>query len=955
MQCVTSLTVPHFPRKGVLCFALWAALATAHAADTDPTLAASLSDHFERATRYFAEGEPVSAVIELKNALQIRPDHVPSLVLIGEIYLDQGLGDAAEASFRRSLDHGADPSRVRVLLGRSLLAQRKSRELLEEVTADGLDPNAKAEIFALRAGAHLLFSNVDDAVRELEAAARVAPSVLSTRLVWTSVFIHRRQLDQADAYAERLLVDAPRVSGAWKAAGTVSHARGRFEEALTRYSRAVELDPRNGDARLARLSILIELARDDQSAEDLLYFAEHYPNEPRANYLRALKLARGGDELGARTELSRTTYFLSTFDDGVLQRQDVPLLVIGAMAHFGLGQFEQSIQYANQYLSLRPEDVTVRRLLGDALIRTGQFSDAIDTLQPALEESPDDPLLLSLAATAHGRAGDFEEASNLLERALQVRSSDVELRTRHAAMRISAGSIAEGIDVLTQLVDEDPARSSAGLALVISLLRKDEFANAAEVAQTLLTSHPDNPVIMNVLGVSHYLAGEYEQAEAQFQACLAASPGFLPAAINAGKTELALDRVDAALGRFRALAAANENNARIALELSRVEMATGNHREAVKHAERARRLANHDLDMLRHLVDLYLALGDLERAQQEATKGLAGVTDDLGELEIRARVLIARADYPAARVALRKLAKVAGFDAAWLVRTAAYQSSIGYPDDAAYSLYNATRSEPDNLAAHLGLIEQQLAQGLNEAALRSVSAALARFPQDASLQLLLGEAHFALGDPLAALAAFDKTLTLEPLSLAVVRGAHVHAVHGQPQKAETRMRTWLATHPADLTVRRSLAELLLGLRDFSNAVVEYEALLESFPDDNRVLNNLAFAMHNAGDDRAEKYARRAVAVAPDSAAANDTLGWILSANGNAAEALPYLREASTRAWNDAEIRYHLAVCLNELGRTDEALTELNAALGQRVGFEGMDAAERLHLELSRGATNQLQN
>jgi Tfp pilus assembly protein PilF len=44
-------------------------------------------DYYENARQRFDAGDIAGALIQLKNALQVDPQHVPSLVLSGEVYL----------------------------------------------------------------------------------------------------------------------------------------------------------------------------------------------------------------------------------------------------------------------------------------------------------------------------------------------------------------------------------------------------------------------------------------------------------------------------------------------------------------------------------------------------------------------------------------------------------------------------------------------------------------------------------------------------------------------------------------------------------------------------------------------------------------------------------------------------------------------------------------------------
>ncbi len=741
---------------------------------------------YEKALAHWAERDSISAVIELHNALRDRPDHVPSLLLIGEIYLDRGVGDAAEDAFRRALDNGADRSRVSVLYARSLLIQRKAQQALDELYFAGLVPTAQAEIHALRAEANVMLSRINDAARELDSADALAPGVLSASLVRVTVHLHRNELDAAQRIVDRLALDSPGSSRVWNAAGSVAHAKGLFETALGHYTRAIDLDPRNGDARIARLSLFIDLGRDDESGDDLEYFANHLPTEPRATYLRALRLARGGDDFGSRQALADTTYHLSNFEDAMFHR-DSPLLLVAALAHYGLGQMQQTIRYTQFYLTLRGEDVGARKLLADALIRVGQPVDAIKTLEPAMEAHPNDLDLLALAATAYGRYGRFLEASKLLSRAISLDESDVDLRARHATMRIGAGYVDEGIAVLTRLVDENPTHGTSALALLVTYQKAGDFASAIELGKQLVTLNPDNLSLINLLGVSHFLSEDFGSAGEQFQKCLAADPEFTPAAVNLAKVEMERGDIAAARQRLLALAVKKPDSGRVQLELSRIERAAGNDRDAIKYAEQAQRVAKTDVDVLRYLVDLYLEMGDMTRADDVSSSAATTELDNLEVQEIRSQVLIVKGEVGSARMTVRRMLDLAAVDDGWLVRIAALQSEIGDASDAAFSLANAINHAPDNRLAHVGLVELQLGMGRAAQALTSAKSAIERFPEDGELWLLRGEAEYLLADLVSALVSFDEAVARASISLAVVRGAHVLATQRKLDAAQARL------------------------------------------------------------------------------------------------------------------------------------------------------------------------
>jgi predicted Zn-dependent protease len=141
--------------------------------------------------------------------------------------------------------------------------------------------------------------------------------------------------------------------------------------------------------------------------------------------------------------------------------------------------------------------------------------------------------------------------------------------------------------------------------------------------------------------------------------------------------------------------------------------------------------------------------------------------------------------------------------------------------------------------------------------------------------------------------------------------------------------------------QRALAETLHAAGDLLKAKAVYEDLMARTPDDPAVLNNLAELYGALGDVRSLILARRAHELAPNDPAVMDTLGWALVRAGQPEKGLAYLRDAISRLATSGEIRYHLAVALEDLGREDEAFHELSTALEQNGLVSRVDAERRL--------------
>ena len=148
-------------------------------------------------------------------------------------------------------------------------------------------------------------------------------------------------------------------------------------------------------------------------------------------------------------------------------------------------------------------------------------------------------------------------------------------------------------------------------------------------------------------------------------------------------------------------------------------------------------------------------------------------------------------------------------------------------------------------------------------------------------------------------------------------------------------------------LRALLAEGYLRANNRARAIAEYEDLLGRSGSNVLALNNLAWLYSSSNANRAEELGRRALALAPQSTAVLDTLGWILFNRDKTAEALPMLAKAATDAAGDPSIQYHYARALAKQGDAAKAREVVQRALASQAVFEQRGDAERLLKDLSK--------
>lgn len=121
--------------------------------------------------------------------------------------------------------------------------------------------------------------------------------------------------------------------------------------------------------------------------------------------------------------------------------------------------------------------------------------------------------------------------------------------------------------------------------------------------------------------------------------------------------------------------------------------------------------------------------------------------------------------------------------------------------------------------------------------------------------------------------------------------------------------------------------------------------LKKFPNDESLLNSLAYFWANQGTNLEEalKLSKQAVAAAPGNGAFMDTLGWVYYKLEQYEQALPWLEKAAQATQNDREVLEHLAELYSKLHRINDAI----AAWQKLLKDDPSNAVARAKLEAAQ--------
>ncbi|WP_158228867.1 XrtA/PEP-CTERM system TPR-repeat protein PrsT [Chitinimonas sp. BJB300] len=898
---------------------------------------------FEDALGRYERGDLPGAIIQLKNSLQQDSKMLPAHLLLGKALLKNGDLKGAEAALEAALQQGVSPSEVIPMLGQVYLALGRPEAVIATAPAAGLPLPTQVEVLSMRGTAYIELGKSALAHQSFEAARKLDPRAVSPLIAEIPLLLSSNQLERAKQLASQAIELAPNNAFAWNMYASVLHAGMDLNAALTAYGRALGIEPKLVDSRIARAALLLDLKREADAKADLEYLAKKNPEEPRAAYLRALIASQHGDVSTTNRALMDVVKLVDALRPAWLARRE-QLLMVGALAHHGLGNPEKAREYLTILLARNPRNIEARKLLAGIYTERQDYTRALTLLGDLRRDVPGDPQVIFLLGTVHMGLRNYQLATDLLSQAAAKVNSG-EVNRILAFSQLGLGQTEIGRLSLERAFAANPADVQAGMALAVLYMRHDEKKKAIQVAETVAKNSPGNFTVMNFLGSLKAANGDSAGARKVFGDLLNKDPLFPAAVLNMAKLDVSERKLDDARKRLTDFLAKRQDNSDAIYELGLLEFRAGKPAEAVRHLQKASELPRSDIRPGLALVEVYRAQRQFQYALTSA-KRLASKFPDAPPVQVAlGRAFLTMGDLANARSTLQSASRLAEYNADILLETGRLQLQANNSDAAFYDAQKALQSRPDDPTVMAFLVEIEIRRGASAKADEALKALAGRYPNHLLTALATGDLAMVRNQYPVALASYSKALELESSTANVLKVAQTYLRMGDTGKAITFLEGWVKRKPDDLVVLKTLGEAQFRAGQLQASKQSYAKAIEAEPDDAVALNNYANLLLKLKDASAQGMAERALKLVPDNPAYADTLGWILVQQGQLEAGLRYLREARLRSPEDGEIRYHLAYALSKSGRKTEAKEEMQAALAARGGLERTAEVNRLLAEL----------
>jgi putative PEP-CTERM system TPR-repeat lipoprotein len=906
-------------RRAVLAILLTLSLA-ACGEDSPEALLASAKD-------YLTKNDTKAAVIQLKNALQGRPNLGEARFLLGRTLLDEGDATGADAELRKAAELEYPADLVLPLQARAMLLLGQPRKVIDDFSGRQLaDPDSMAELQTTVGNAYLMQNDPGAAQKVFDAALSFSPGYAPALLGQARIKASGHDTAGAMALLDSVLERNPWFHEASQLKGDILAFEGRTEEAMELYRGVLEQKPNYLPAYTSLITRQIASGDLDEAARLFEGMRKVAPGNPQTAYVRAEILYRQKRLAEAREAVQQ---LLRVVPDSVPGQQ------LAGAVEFELRSYLNAERYLQAVLPKVPRTGVARRLLIATYLRAAQPDKALGILEPVLGEIEKDSNWLALAGEVFMQNGDIEKAGAYFVKAAALDPENKGKQTAVALSRLASGQTEAAYAELERISSTDTG-IRADMALIASQLQNRRFDEALKSIDGLERKRGDDPLIAplidNLRGTALLGKRDMDGARRNFESALRKNPEYFPAVRNLARLDLAVRKPEEAKKRFADVLARNPKSSLAFLALAELEARTGSSKDTVV-ALLDKAVAANPTDVASRLalINFYLGARDSGKAVTAAQDALTSLPDDPALVDAEARALQAAGNFNQALSNYARLSEMNPTSVQPYLRMAEVHVAAKNPGAAMQSLRKALSIKPDSIEAQRGMILLDMQAGRSADAVAVARNIQQQFPKNPMGFLLEGDVHAAGAAWKEAVNAYRKGIAQTGASELAIKLHTALTAQNVRGEADKFAAAWQKEHPKDQRFRLYLAELAASRNDFATAIRTYQAMLKEQPDNPVLLNNLAWVMARNKDPKAIEIAERAYELAPDQANIIDTLGLLLMEKGDFKRSLELLRRARALAPRNPLIQFNLAAALVKAGNPAEAkpmLIELSM-LGDR--------------------------
>ena len=394
-----------------------------------------------------------------------------------------------------------------------------------------------------------LQQDLDKAAQEFETAAELSPPRSEARLKYAQFELEIGQTDKARLILNDITRQTPDYLPAWCTLAQIAVSSGRYDEARSLLENVFSRDWGNVDATILQSQAWLREGETKKAKEKLESLANSYPHVPLINYnlgqayfvdnnftqaaaalndaLRVKPDYTDAIVLLAQTNLQIGKPELVVTPMSALHRRTPGLLAAELLlveAYRKLGKLDEAIEILRDEVRRSPNSADAYARLGAILRERQKAGEAEDALKKALDLAPNNVLAFEQLVSLNISKKDFSTAKQLIQQRLE-QTSNPAVAYLALGKTFAAQADWENATVAFQkAINADPKLPGAFDLLISSYLSSNKLPQAVSELNSFLAKNPSNIEALTDLGVVYERMQEYTNASETYNKVLSIVP-----------------------------------------------------------------------------------------------------------------------------------------------------------------------------------------------------------------------------------------------------------------------------------------------------------------------------------------------------------------------------------------------------------------------------------------------
>jgi cellulose synthase operon protein C len=498
----------------------------------------SLAARMSLAQFYFSQGKLVQAETEMLTAIALEPRSVTAQLLLARIYAIEGKLPEAEAVARRLKNVAPEDPGAYSALGQFYRSTGQKEKAAAEFQAVLASKPADAMV------RQQLIETLIELKKTKEAAA-LNQEVLNANaediqglLSQGRIYLAEGRPQEAITVLEKHVKVQPNSATGYYLLGNAQKAVGLSLQARDSYSRALNLNPRLSEAKVA----LARLATEQGDPDTGLRLATEAQSLGSAPLEASVT---GAQALLAKGDLKRSEAVI----EEVLKRDPVSLPALAVLMNVSLrqGNPQEMVKRLTKLSQENPQNAGLHLLLGVAYFETKDLNKSEANVKQALSIDPKTPEAHPMLANVYFARGANEQAKAELKAAIDANPRNLTNYLVLARQYEKEGNLQEARKLCERARALDPSSPLVANQLAYLILEQGGDINIAlALAQQAKQKLPDSPNVADTLGWAYYKHGQSDAAISQITRCVQAQPANSTCHYHLGMAYLAAKNLEAA-------------------------------------------------------------------------------------------------------------------------------------------------------------------------------------------------------------------------------------------------------------------------------------------------------------------------------------------------------------------------------------------------------------------------